>query len=124
RQDEGPAAPEGGRPAFERPEPDLRALQVLQDRDRPADPRLHRPDALDGLAVLDVGPVGEVEPGHVHAGPGHLLDDPLGDRRRPQGADDLGEPLRGHGADPGATTGFASTPRPSISASTTSPTLR
>src|SRR5262249_58022308 len=47
----------------ERSESDLRALQVLQDRDATAPARLALADALDDLGVLLVRAVGEVEAG-------------------------------------------------------------
>ena len=90
------AAPQHRAAAGERAQADLRPLEVLEDRDRLPDPALHGPDALDRLPVLRVGAVGEVQAGHVHPGPGHLLDDALGDGRRADGADDLGEALLGH----------------------------
>src|SRR5207249_4649723 len=98
---------------------------ILEDGERLPHPGLHRADPLDGLAVLGVGAVGEVQAGDVHARPHHLLDDPLGHRRRADGADDLGEALLAHAqASAGATTRFFRHPMPSISASTTSPAFR
>ena len=44
----------------------------------------------DHLAVTVEGPMGEVEPGHVHPGEQHLLHDLLRCGGRPDGADDLG----------------------------------
>ena len=143
RQDERAAAAERRAPLGERPEADLRALQVREHRDRLPDSRLDRADPLDRLAVLRVGAVGKVQARDVHSRTDHLLDDALADGGGPDGADDLGQTLVWHrsvctsprlplgkhtptGATgwSGATTRFVRHPRPSISASTASPTFR
>ncbi len=99
RQHERVAAPQHHAAARrEGPQADLRPLEILEDRDGLADPRLDGPDALDCLQVLGMGAVGEVQTGDVHPGPRHLLDDPLGDGRGPDRADDLRETLLGHGS--------------------------
>src|SRR5881296_1600719 len=54
------AGPEGA-------EADLRPLQILKDRDRPAPAGLALADQPDDLGVLGVGAVGEVHAGDVHA---------------------------------------------------------
>jgi 3-isopropylmalate/(R)-2-methylmalate dehydratase large subunit len=68
---------------------DLRPRQVLQDRD--GTPRLGRSGAHARhiLAVLRVGPVGEVDPRHVHAGVHETAQNLRRPARRPDGAHDV-----------------------------------
>ena len=74
----------------EGPEADLRTLEVLEDRDGPAPSRLGLPEAADDVGVLGVGTVGEVQPGHVHAGRGQPVELLQARARGADGTDDLG----------------------------------
>src|SRR5215510_16498686 len=74
----------------ERPEADLRPLQVLEDRDRPAPAGLAVADAADDLGVLVVGAVREVEPRHVEPGRHEAVELLGAAARRTDRADDLG----------------------------------
>src|SRR4030095_9829767 len=70
-QGERPAGLEvdaGATAGADRPEPDLRALQVLEDGDRSAPARLAVADATNDIRVLVVRAVGEIEARHVEAG--------------------------------------------------------
>src|SRR5258705_1787860 len=96
-QREGPAGLEVDAAAAagpERPQPDLRALQILKDRDRPAPARLAVADAPYDVGVLLVGPVREVEPRDVEARRHQAIE--LGGvaARGTDRADDLGPPHR------------------------------
>ena len=89
-------------------EPDLRPLQVLEDRDGAAEARLGPADSPDHLGVLGVGAVREIEPGDVHARGHEAIERLHAGGRGPDRADDLrmahcpvfsspqrGEPCRG-----------------------------
>ena len=80
----------GDRVARDLPQPDLRAAQVLQDRD--LDPRVLRdlPDRPELGRVLLVRPVREVEPEDVDPRLDHLPQDRRVARRRPDRGHDLG----------------------------------
>lgn len=70
-------------------QPDLRPLGVQHGGHRQAQ---LRPQGLQGVQttlVLRVAAVGEIEPGHVHAGLQHLPQDALPVRGRTEGAHDL-----------------------------------
>ena len=69
---------------------DLRALDVAHDRHVAADVRGHVADRADGLLVLLVRAVGEVEAEDVHPRGEQACDDLLGARGRTEGGDDLG----------------------------------
>src|SRR6185369_11774872 len=79
----------------EGPEPDLGALQVLQDGHRPAPALLALPQAAHHLGVLGVRAVREVQARDVHAGGDEAVEGLHRRRRRPDGADDL-RPTRAH----------------------------
>src|SRR5712691_5411030 len=68
--------------------PDLRALQVADDRDRLADSVGRRPHVGRGAPVRVVVAMREVEPGHVHARLDEVLQHGRRRARRPDGADD------------------------------------
>src|SRR4029453_9434865 len=79
-------------------EPDLRPLQVGEDRDGPIGLVRRGPDQLEHPAVVLVVAVAEVQPGHVHA----RLDEPAhalrGGGGGTHGAYDLGAPCHCHQA--------------------------
>ena len=87
--------PAPGRP--ERAEPDLRALQILQDGDRAAPTLLSEPDLANHLGVLAVGAVREVHARHVHTGGNEAIEERGATAGGPDGADDLGA---AHAANP------------------------
>ena len=88
---------DGHAPLLHDADPQLGALQITQDGDGLARGRRRRADAGDGLGVKGLFAVGEVEPGHVHAG----LDEGGQQFRlaagRADGADDLGAQKLKHG---------------------------
>ena len=71
-------------------EADLGTTEILENADLPAELGRHHPNRADGLSVAVVIPVGEVEPGHVHAGLDQPRDAVGRAGRRSQGTDDLG----------------------------------
>ena len=77
-------------------DPQLRALEVGEDRDRPPDPPLDGSHAADPLEVVGLVAVREVQPEAVDAGAREALDDLLGIGRRPEGGDDLGAAQERH----------------------------
>ena len=82
--------PDARPPGSERAGPDLRALQVLEDRDRAAEVARGGADPVEHLGVILVTPVGEVEAGHVDAGGEQPLQDFGVGRGGTEGGDYLG----------------------------------
>src|SRR6185369_17724242 len=78
----------------ERPEADLRTLQVLEDRDRPAPARLALADAVHDLRVLLVRAVGKIQARDVEAGRHQAIQLLGAAARGADRADDLGAPHR------------------------------
>ena len=78
------------RAAREPAESDLGALQVGEHPDRPAAVVGGLPDAAEGLLVVGMVAVAEVQPRDVHAGLDELTDPLFGSGRWAEGADDLG----------------------------------
>ena len=78
-------------------DPDLGALQVLQDGDRAAGLALERADGGVDPAVVVVRPVAEVQPEHVGPGQEQLAEPLRGGAGRPDGGDDLGVTMAAHG---------------------------
>ena len=97
REREGPAGLEvdaGAAAGAERPEPDLRTLQILKDRDRSAPARLTLADPPHDVGVLVMGAVREIEPRHVEAGRHQAIELVAAATRGTDRADDLGPPHR------------------------------
>jgi hypothetical protein len=82
-------ARELGYPAGHGPDAQLRAGKVGEDRHLALRPLSRGADRHRGLGVLLGGPVGEVEPRHVHARGDHPLEDLGLLRGGPDGRDDL-----------------------------------
>ena len=76
-------------PSLELADPQLRAGQVLEDRDRAAGAVGGVAHALRGLGVLLGAAVGEVQPGDVHPRVDHLDEDLGVARGGADGGDDL-----------------------------------
>jgi hypothetical protein len=71
---------------------DLRALQVADQRDRPAGALLRLADERRAVAMVVVRPVREVEPGRIHAGCDERVELVGRRARRPDRGDDLRAP--------------------------------
>src|SRR5262249_47399328 len=76
--------------ADEGAEPRARALQVLHDGDRPTPGGLAFTNRLDHCGVRGMRAMGEVEPGHVHAGRHQPIQCRPAGGRRADSADNLG----------------------------------
>ena len=70
-------------------DPDLRALQVLQDRERRVGAAGDAPEARDQASVVGACAVGEVDPRHVHARREQALEHLLAVARGADRRDDL-----------------------------------
>ncbi len=83
------------------PGADLGPAEILEESDRFPEAGGDPAQRLDALQVLLVGPVAEVQPGHVEPGPEELLHALLAVRCRTDGTDDFGttpQHAHGHGA--------------------------
>src|SRR5690606_14418304 len=94
------AAHQCRRAAFDLSDADLRALQVLQDRDRPLELLLDRADDLAALAVILVAAVAEVQAEDVGAGQEQLADALPVAAGRTQRGDDLRIAVSAHVGSP------------------------
>ena len=92
---------EANRALREGARPKLRALQIGEHAERPAELRLDPADGVVASLVLGVAAVAEVEPEHVGTRIHELADDLRRRTRRPQRRDDLGpgKGALGHGSD-------------------------
>ena len=90
RQGEGRAGLEADRAPRDLADPDLHAGEVLEDRDRTAEPLGDRADRGDDRRVLAVGPVREVQARDVHPGLGEAREGLGRPGGRADRADDLG----------------------------------
>ena len=75
---------------LEEPGANLGTLQVLQNADGAILLLGGAPQAFDVARVILMRPVGEVQPGNIHAEAHEIAQHGLGMARRPNGADNLG----------------------------------